>query len=717
MDNKKPQINYCQTVIDILNFMCDLDTNKVNYSNGVGFNRHDAIFAHDIQRISKIGFLTEIQLKTIANTLQKYHRQHKMFVPSEVQIRDSYVLYVSKSKKRTRVEKREKTYLIHNLSNDLRPFIKELGGKDIFDNNEYIGTVLNIKAKYKKLDSIRILYTLCEYENRFKDWQWDTNINIELCTKDEITLLFTNQAILVDNSTIQLLYTAKKATQMVKKYKLSNRKELRKFLFSNDFTYKGGFWYVTISYNWYYYCWDKLKLESLNFKVDSKIYNIFEKLNNLMNKRLEYASKAILLMQSKPCPINDFQLYEYQKDWFNSLNNWYGHILAFDMGLGKTLMGCLWAYYYNSITSVNFTTSTTHIYIIKPKSVISWNQMFEMEPLNTLSYSIHTWAKIPEPEIDKDYIVIADESHYTQDPKSKRSQAYRYLCEYALGVLNLSGTPSKNGTMRDIYTQCRAIGGPNSQTRQNFINAYGWQDDMNLNQFRQDYHHLIHYKHKSEVLDLPSKTREHYYIELDEQHKKLRQDRYDSFMASYRAKFEAGLISGNLENLVELSGLRLATALGKVQGCYELLDEIISQGSQCAVFCDFREPLNILESMCIIKEINFISLYSRDNQERRRQKQEQFKQGTHKVFLSTFKCGGEGIDLTPCQYAIFIDRPWTSAVVLQAEDRMHRIGQTHNLTIYWLYWNDPEKIEERVENVIYGKQQNINTLLGSNIIL
>ncbi len=52
------------------------------------------------------------------------------------------------------------------------------------------------------------------------------------------------------------------------------------------------------------------------------------------------------------------------------------------------------------------------------------------------------------------------------------------------------------------------------------------------------------------------------------------------------------------------------------------------------------------------------------------------------VFLGTFKAVGVGLTLTEASYVIHFDHWWNPAVMKQAEDRAHRIGQENKLTVY-----------------------------------
>jgi SNF2 family DNA or RNA helicase len=55
-----------------------------------------------------------------------------------------------------------------------------------------------------------------------------------------------------------------------------------------------------------------------------------------------------------------------------------------------------------------------------------------------------------------------------------------------------------------------------------------------------------------------------------------------------------------------------------------------------------------------------------------------------KLFLSTIRAGGVGINLVCADTVVFTDLSWTPADLLQAEDRLLRIGQKNNVNVYYL---------------------------------
>ncbi|MBS3937132.1 MAG: DEAD/DEAH box helicase [Peptococcaceae bacterium] len=74
----------------------------------------------------------------------------------------------------------------------------------------------------------------------------------------------------------------------------------------------------------------------------------------------------------------------------------------------------------------------------------------------------------------------------------------------------------------------------------------------------------------------------------------------------------------------------------------------------------------------------------------------------HKVLILSLRAGGQGLNLQDASYVFHFDRWWNPAVLHQAEDRAHRLGQTFPVNVYKYIIEDT--IEERIEQILKTKQ-------------
>jgi SNF2 family DNA or RNA helicase len=80
-----------------------------------------------------------------------------------------------------------------------------------------------------------------------------------------------------------------------------------------------------------------------------------------------------------------------------------------------------------------------------------------------------------------------------------------------------------------------------------------------------------------------------------------------------------------------------------------------------------------------------------------------------RVFCSSLKAGGVGIDLTAAETVIHYDRWWNAARENQATDRVHRIGQVKNVQVFKLVTRGT--IEERIDAIIRRKAAFMDALI------
>ena len=55
------------------------------------------------------------------------------------------------------------------------------------------------------------------------------------------------------------------------------------------------------------------------------------------------------------------------------------------------------------------------------------------------------------------------------------------------------------------------------------------------------------------------------------------------------------------------------------------------------------------------------------------------------IIICSLVAAAVGITLTASHVAIFLEFPWSPTLLRQAQDRVHRIGQTKPVDIYYLY--------------------------------
>ncbi|KAI8097070.1 SNF2 family N-terminal domain-containing protein [Halteromyces radiatus] len=129
----------------------------------------------------------------------------------------------------------------------------------------------------------------------------------------------------------------------------------------------------------------------------------------------------------------------------------------------------------------------------------------------------------------------------------------------------------------------------------------------------------------------------------------------------------------------------LAAQSGKVLLLDRLLTALFDRGHKVLIFSQMTKMLDILEDWAThLKGWPICRLDGSVSQESRRQQIEEFNDpdSPFKLFLLSTRAGGLGINLTGADTVIIFDSDWNPQMDLQAQDRVHRIGQTKPVLVY-----------------------------------
>jgi SNF2 family DNA or RNA helicase len=224
--------------------------------------------------------------------------------------------------------------------------------------------------------------------------------------------------------------------------------------------------------------------------------------------------------------------------------------------------------------------------------------------------------------------------------------------------------------------------------------------------------------------ELPSKTEQTVYCELEPEQRKL----YDELRQHYRDSLlrrieTAGLANSKIQVLEALLRLRQAAchpglldskrsgdSSAKLDVLLGQLREVLDEGHKALVFSQFTSLLKILRARLNQDGIlyEYLDGATRDRQTR----VEHFQNDKDcRLFLVSLKAGGLGLNLTAAEYVFILDPWWNPAVEAQAVDRAHRIGQTRPIFAYRLIARDT--VEEKVLELQKTKRDLAAAMIGA----
>jgi hypothetical protein len=317
------------------------------------------------------------------------------------------------------------------------------------------------------------------------------------------------------------------------------------------------------------------------------------------------------------------------------------------------------------------------------------------------------------------FLSILDEAHRLKNKSAKRTQAIQRIAASDAQMLALTGTPLRNNeheaaTLLSLLDERAA-------TALNKNNGYTIEDIK-------DYlGYFMIRRTKAEVLpELPAKTRQR--IDLDNLDVK-QMKRYTEAMDWARECHDLAILRGESEDRARqamqggIETARSALALAKILGggVGDLVMDVVQNKGCCVVFCAHHEVSDTLKTKLVALGLRVSIVDGRTNQQERSALVDDFQNGRTDVFIGGINAAGEAITLTRADTVIFVELDWVPAALLQAEDRIHRVGQRSNCQIIQLVARIPsvENIDEIMVDLIGVKMARIGAVLdedGTNII-
>jgi SNF2 family DNA or RNA helicase len=195
---------------------------------------------------------------------------------------------------------------------------------------------------------------------------------------------------------------------------------------------------------------------------------------------------------------------------------------------------------------------------------------------------------------------------------------------------------------------------------------------------------------KHQVLaDLPKKSRRSIAVQLPARHMaeyKKASDDIVRWLRGLGQQLRADRAARN-KALVRLTALRYLAAVAKVRTvAVEYLRRWADRSvvEPLVVFGYHRNVMLGLWRICQHLRIRVSGIGGRESSERRQAAVDAFMGGWSDVFLAPIESAGAGLNLQRACEALFIERDWSYSRMIQAEDRIHRLGQSRPVTITYL---------------------------------
>ncbi|CAG2248780.1 HARP [Mytilus edulis] len=394
-------------------------------------------------------------------------------------------------------------------------------------------------------------------------------------------------------------------------------------------------------------------------------------------------------------------LLSFQREGVNFSVSKNGRVLiADDMGLGKTIQAICLACYYREEwplliivpSSVRFdwaqqirrwVPSIDH----KEISVATTGKDTSSNRVNIVTYDLV--ARKAKYLQDKHFkIVIVDECHLLKNYKTARCKAALPILQNAHRVILLSGTPALSRPS-ELYTQISAIS-PFMFKFQDFGIRYcdgkhqpwGWDFSGSSNmaelQILLEEKIMIRRLKKDVLKELPAKVRQ--MVLLDPGAVKSTKD-----LKKASKVMDLKSLKG-MERRGALLEYFHHTGTAKIQAVKDYLTDLFETDRKFLMFAHHQEFLDSVEELAQSKLGKYyIRIDGKTSPENRNIFCKKFQENPdYKLAILSITAANAGINLSAATLVVFGELFWNPGILVQAEDRAHRMGQQDMVSVHYL---------------------------------
>lgn len=400
--------------------------------------------------------------------------------------------------------------------------------------------------------------------------------------------------------------------------------------------------------------------------------------------------------------------FDYQEEGISFLISNERCLLADSMGLGKTLQAIIACQRLN----------LKNILVICPAALrLNWiNEIKKwwhegLDNFEIVSYNFCQVNEKVETLTNKSYdVLLCDEAHALKSWKSTQTQnIIMKVSKVCKRIWLMTGTPAtksaadyhpilsvlepgKHGKFKvfceEFCYKKKGFGFPGA------IQYYGFKNNEKL----KDMVGAISLRRlKKDVLkELPSKIYSRITVDIESE-KVTPED-----CELVRLAFERGNADMAIATkLREIGMKKVRSALNFIQSIEEPL----------IVFCWHVDVIKQLINSC---NKDCAAIYGAIDASKKQKIVESFQAGDLEVLFVNIAAGGVGITLTKSNHILFVEPCWSPAMMLQAEDRAHRIGQAAEcVNIYHMVAENT--VDEAVFDCLDMKRRGIESVMAADI--
>lgn len=428
--------------------------------------------------------------------------------------------------------------------------------------------------------------------------------------------------------------------------------------------------------------------------------------------------------------------FKHQTDAINFGLTPEGHMLALDMGLGKTSVAIWIAQRMGAEKVMVACPSILTSNWIREFALVGWKGSIAdtsrpkgrkiATSVDSLVFSVDWMRQSQAKDLAKGHwdLAIVDEGHFLANPESARTQATYSPDIRADKTLILTGTPApKHAGQLWTHINRTAPERIDYMTYEQFTNRYcvtemkkfgGMQfaqpmitgnQRLQIPDLRKRLDGWWLRQKKEDVLDLPPKLIKEVMVPASRADLRAIENEVDPEVYEYvQFMLDSGDMSGFDALTTMVATLRRLLAKAKVKPTVDYvlgLREI--EPRQVSVWGWHTEALHGVENALLAKGLRVGLIDGKTHGRGREEIVDRFQSGDLDVFIGQIKAAGVGITLTSGNRAVFMEESFNPADNAQAADRHHRIGQKDTVYIERLILENT--IDEAVAAIVAKRQE------------
>ena len=451
-------------------------------------------------------------------------------------------------------------------------------------------------------------------------------------------------------------------------------------------------------------------------------------------------------------------LYDFQKDGVKFGIERKGRILLADeMGVGKTVQAIGIALMYKEEWPVLIICPSSLKFVWRDE-ILKWIPDINDDKINIqifksskdyfkcgvkiyiMSYDLT--VKLEDKITEKNFkFIIADEAHYMKSPDAKRTKCLMPIIKRSKRVILITGTPILAKPVElyplltmlrpDLFHNFKEFGNRYCDPKRNFF-GMDWTGSSNPKELNYILRHIMIRRLKKEVMNqLPPKKRQKVEIQTDpkvikqiqainlssekiiEKINELNNSQINPNLVNYVNPEKP---EDNNENLLNLfNKVYNLSAEAKISGVKEYIHYLIDNKCKFLIFAHHMKMLDGIEEEVKKLKVDYIRIDGKVKLEKRQEYVYKYQHDeTCLVAILSITACYTGITLTAASTVVFSELHMTPAIMIQAEDRAHRIGQEHEcVNIHYLY--GPDTIDEVLFRMLNQKQNIFSNTLDNMV--